>query len=112
MIATDTTTASNAKAAVAAVASASSRTKTVKATVEIHSGELIKLLNRALNTMEPKDWPTWVGDILGGHVENGQLVEGIRPTDRTKLVFEREVAVDDGQMALPLEAAPAQAAVH
>lgn len=59
------------------------------ARVEVKSDEFIKLLNRALNTMEPKDWPVWVNDILGGHIENGKLVEGMRPTDRCVVVIER-----------------------
>lgn len=57
--------------------------------VEVKSDEFIKLLNRALNTMEPKDWPAWANDILGGHIEAGQLVEGMRATDRCVVVIER-----------------------
>lgn len=26
--------------------------------------EMLKLLNRSLNTLEPKDWPSWTDDLL------------------------------------------------
>jgi hypothetical protein len=71
---------------------------TTKTIVKVNTPELLALLNRALNTMEPKDWPAWVNDITGGHVvpvpdrsSYPTVAEGVRETDECEFVFYRDV---------------------
>ena len=73
------------------VATSATPPKTQTAKVVVPAVELRKMLDRALNTMYPEHWPEWASDIMGGHVVNGKVEDGILPTDSCMFMFTRVV---------------------
>lgn len=66
----------------------------IKCTVKVDAKQFLWLLNRALNTLEPADWPQWAEDLAGGSPVpwngNGGVSQGVLPTDSLEVVVYRE----------------------
>jgi hypothetical protein len=56
--------------------------------VEVKAEDFLKLLNRALNTMEPAHQPEWATPIT----------DHIRPTDKVEILLTREVDDSEGSV--------------
>ncbi|MEO8298776.1 MAG: hypothetical protein ABI574_13315 [Burkholderiales bacterium] len=60
------------------------------AKISVPTNELIAVLNRAVNTLEPENWPSWLTSML---------IDGIEPTDKCEFTVTREAKVQDRSSA-------------